>query len=892
MTGRARIDGRAVALAPGETILAAARRAGIDIPALCHRDGLSPQGGCRLCLVEVAGAPRPLAACHTVLHDGAEVTTDGAGLRALRRDVLALEVAAHPRGALAGAGELARLARRLGVPLGDGPAAGPPPGAVDDAHPYLRFRADICVTCRRCLRACEEVQGRFVYGIEGRGALARLVAGAAETLAESACVACVDACPTGALDDRDRRGAQPPPRATATTCGYCGVGCRVAVGVADGRVARVDPVAGAAVNRGHLCVKGRYAHGWQAAPDRLTGPLLRDAAGRLRPVPWDEAVGWLADRIGALRDAHGPDALGFVASARTTNEGCYLLQKLARAVVGTNNVDSCARVCHSSTAIALKAATGTGAASACFDDIELARAIVVAGSNTTEAHPVVGARILQAARAGTPLVVIDPRRIELARHAAVHLPVAPGGNVPLLNALAATLLARGAVDHAYLAERASGLEALAAHLLDRDPADEARRAGVTPAAVDAAADVLAGGPVLFVHGLGLSELVQGVDSVRALINLGLLTGSIGRPGAGMLPLRGQNNVQGAVDMGCWPDLAPGYQPVADAGVRGRLAALWGAPPPVAPGLTLTGMIGAADRGELRGLWAQGEDLAQSQADGRTVARALARLDLLVVQDILPTETAAYAHLVLPAAGWLEQDGSFTNADRRVQRVRAALPPPGEARPDWRAVRDVARAMGAAWPEEGPGEVLAEVAAAAPALFGGLRLDRLEPDGLQWPCPAPGHPGTPRLHLDGFARPAPLAALDFAPSPEHDVPGFPYRLVTGRVLEHLNVGTMTRRTPDLALAPRDLLEVSPRDADAEGLADGATVRLESRWGHADVAVRRSDRVPPGVLFLSFHHPRTRANRVVGPAVDPVSECPQYKLTAVRIAPPRDDGARRP
>jgi formate dehydrogenase alpha subunit len=884
MTGRARLDGRPVVFTPGETILAVAGRAGIDIPTLCHREGLTPEGGCRLCLVEVSGASRPQAACHTALADGAEVVTDTPALRALRRDVLALEVAAHPPGALTGRGEVAVLARSLGVETGSG--GGGRPGPVDDSHPYLRFRPDACVTCRRCVRACEEIQGRFVYGIKGRGASSQLVAGPGERFADGDCVACgacVDACPTGAITDRDRLDGAPPGPMTISTCGYCGVGCRVEVSASEGRIARVGGVPDAVVNRGHLCLKGRYAHGWQASPDRVTEPLLRGRSGELRPVSWEAAIAWLAERLASLRAEHGPDVFGALASSRSTNEACYLLQKLARSVVGTNNVDCCARVCHSSTATALRDATGTGAASACFDDIELARAIVVAGANPTEAHPVVGARILRAALAGTPLVVIDPRRTEFARVAAVHLQLAPGGNVPLLNALARTLLDRAAVDQAYLDEWTTGLDRLRTHLLARDTVVDARLAGVEPEALAAAADVLAGGPVLFVHGLGLSELTQGVDSVRALVNLGLLTGSIGRVGGGMLPLRGQNNVQGSADMGCMPDLVTGYQPLDEPAVRTRLGELWGAAPPVRPGLTVTGMIGAAERGELRALWAQGEDLAQSEPDQTRVIGALGRLDLLVVQDLFLSETASLAHLVLPAAGWLEQDGTFTNAERRVQRVRAALPPPGGARPDWEVIRDVARALGAAWDYSGPADVLAEIAAAAPATFGGLRLDQLEPDGLQWPCPAPDHPGTPRLHLDGFARPAPLAVLDFAPSPEHDVPGFPYRLVTGRVLEHYNVGTMTRRTPNRQLAPHDVLEINPLDAAREGVGDLA-VRLESRWGTITVLAAPSERVPPGVLFLAFHHPETHTNRLVGPHADPVSGCPQYKLTAVRLRHP--------
>jgi formate dehydrogenase major subunit len=884
VTGRATIDGRSVRFAPGETILAVARRAGISVPTLCHRDGLSPQGGCRVCLVRVDGSPRPLAACHTALDHDAEVVTDTPALRALRREVLALEVAGHPPGALGGGSELPALAAELGVELEGG--ADPGAGAIDASHPYLRFRPDMCVTCRRCLSACEEVQGRFVYGIEGRGAGARLISGPGERFADGDCVACgacVEACPTGAITDRDRVDALPAERLTISTCGYCGVGCRVEVAVAGGRVARIRGVPDAAVNHGHLCLKGRYAHGWQASAERLTSPLLRDDRGDLRPVAWETAIAWVAERMGAIRAAHGPDALAALASSRSTNEACYLLQKLVRAVLGTNNIDCCARVCHSSTATALRAATGTGAASACFDDIEQARAIVVAGANATEAHPVVGARIRRAALGGTPLIVIDPRRTELAAVATVHLPVAPGANVPLLNALARALLERGAVDGAYLEERTVGLEALAAHLLAGDATADLRRAEVDPGALDAAVVVLGAGPALFVHGLGLSELTQGVDSVRALVNLGLLTGSIGRPGAGMLPLRGQNNVQGSADMGCMPDLLTGYQELDDPAVRARLGALWGTPPPERPGLTVTGMIAAAERGELRALWAQGEDLAQSDPDQLRVGRALARLDLLVVQDLFLSETARMAHLVLPAAGWLEQDGTFTNGERRVQRVRAALPPPGEARPDWEVIRDVARALGAEWAYGDPADVLDEIAAAAAAAFGGLRADRLEPDGVQWPCPDPEHPGTPRLHLRGFPHPAPLAPLDFAASPEHDVAGFPYRLVTGRVLEHYNVGTMTRRTPNQRLVPGDALEINPEDAAREGVGDGEPVRLESRWGATTAIAAHSDRVPAGVLFLSFHQPETHTNRLVGPHVDPVSGCPQYKLTAVRLAP---------
>jgi len=887
MRPNATIDGCA-AVADGRSIIEAARDVGIEIPHLCWHPGLPAEGGCRLCLVEVEGAARPVAACHTPLRAGMVVRTSTRALEELRREILALEQGTHPASAFrpdARGSEYERLLEALAPP--PPPAPGPARAALDASHPYLRLDPDLCIMCRRCLRACEEVQGSFVYAVAGRGADVRLVAGPTDRFADGDCVACgacVDVCPTGAISDRDRRNGLPTAATTRTVCGYCGVGCQVDVHVADGRVARVEGAPDAAVNRGHLCQKGRYAHAWQSSPDRLTRPLLREG-GAVREVTWDEAIAWAAGRLRELAAAHGPDALGVLTSARSTNEAAYLLQKLFRAVVGTNNVDCCARVCHSSTATALKLATGAAGATACYADIETARAIVVAGANPTEAHPVVGSRIERAVLRGTPLVVIDPRRTALAELAAVHLAVRPGANVALLNALAKLLVESGRVDRAYLAERTEGVGELTA-LLAALPYEAAlRAAGVSDGDARRAADVIGGGPTLFVSGLGLSELTQGVASVLALANLALLTGSIGRPGAGMLPLRGQNNVQGNVDMGAAPDLAPGYQPIASEAVRARLAGVWGAPPPARPGLTLVEMVRAAESGAIRGLWIAGGDPAQYLPEQERVLRALESLDLLVVQEIFMTDTARRAHLVLPAAGPLEQGGTFTNAERRIQLVRPALAPPGEARPDWEIALLVARALGADWSYGGPAEVMDEIARAAPDLFGGVSHARLAGDGLHWPCPTPDHPGTPRLHVGGFARGrGALTAVEYAGDPEHDVPGFPYTLITGRVLEHHNVGTMTRRTPSVHLAPADVLEIHPDDAAREGLRPGDRVVVESRWGRAEVPAHPSPRMAPGILFLSFHFPESHANRVVGPHLDPISKCPSYKVTAVRLARP--------
>lgn len=901
----ATLDGRPVEVREGDTILAATRRLGIEVPTLCYTEGLAPEGGCRTCLVEDRGALK--AACHTRLEPGMEIRTGGERLERLRRGVLSLVVGDHeaerfrPR---TDAGELERWMAELGLDEGryghrpHDRTAGP----LDDSHPYLRFDPSLCIVCRRCLAACEGVQGQFVYGVHGRGGGVRLVFGPAEEFAASdctACGACVDRCPTGAISDRDRRDAPEVLATTDSVCGYCGVGCRVRIGVGDGaeergngnrRVVRIEGVPGAAVNRGHLCAKGRYAHAYHRSPDRLTRPLVHEGDG-FREVSWDEAVAFAARRLTEIRERHGADALAVMTSSRSTNEAAYLFQKLFRAVLGSNHVDCCARVCHSSTALALQLATGTGAASASYQDLERARALVVAGANPTEAHPVVGARIKQAVLDGARLLVIDPRRIELAEYAELHLPLKPGTNVALFNALAKVLVESEGFDAAYAEERLEGLGELRDFLAGVSLARAAELTGVPEESIRRAAAFLAeAGPALFVHGLGLSELTQGTASVLTLTNLGMLTGSIGRPGAGMLPLRGQNNVQGNADMGSMPNQVTGYQPLDDPEVRSRLTEIWGTAPPEEPGLTVTEMTEAAREGRIRGLWIQGEDIAQSDPAQERVIEALEGLDLLVVQELFLTETARRAHLVLPAAGALEQEGTFTNGERRIQRVRRAVEPPGEGRPDWEVAAAVARAIladdaakAAAWDYPSPAEVMDEIARVAPRLFGGVSYDCLEGDGLQWPCPEPGHPGTATVHGEGFLRgKGQLVAVDFEPSPEHGAEGFPFLLVTGRVLQHYNVGTMTRRTPHRELVPEDVLEIHPEDAGRLGVADGDRVALESRWGKTEAPARRSRRVRPGTLFLSFHFPETHTNRLVGPHRDPRSKCPDYKVVAVRVA----------
>jgi formate dehydrogenase alpha subunit len=891
------LDGLSVVAHAGDTILAAATRAGCGdrIPTLCHIEGLEPLAGCRLCVVAVAGEGRPVAACSTPVREGMVIATDNAELRLLRREVLELLMAAHPGAALddprggreskAFVGLIERFAatsprkqsavatRRHDEPY---------------THPYLRFAAERCITCRRCLQVCEDVQGEFVFAIGGRGGGVSLRFGTEQDFAASPCVscgACVEVCPTGALFDRDRSGLMVGADlvATRSVCGYCGVGCNVEV-VADGKgVVRVAGERESPVNAGHLCAKGRYAHGWASSTERLTQPLLREGE-RFLPVSWAEAMNWAARRLRELSATYGADSLGVLTSSRSTNEAAYLLQKIFRILIGTNNVDCCARVCHSSTALALSLATGTGAASASYADIEAARIIVIAGANPTEAHPVIGARLRQAARRGTRVVVIDPRAIELANYSTLHLQIEPGTNVALFNAMARVLLEEGLENHSYVAGRTENLDELRALCENVDIRDAAEICGVPSEQIREAARLIARhGPALFVTGLGLSELTQGTDSVLALINLALLTGSIGVPGAGMLPLRGQNNVQGNADMGSAPGLVTGYQPVADVSVREHLRACWGAAPPANPGLTIPEMLEGARAGRIRGLWIQGEDVAQSDPNETAVRAALGRLDLLVVQELFLSETARFAHLVLPAAGALEQDGTFTNGERRIQRVRRAVPAPGMARQDWQIAADLATALGATWRYETPADVMEEIACVAPALFGGVSYRRLEGAGLQWPCPTPEHGGTTMVHAEGFVRGrGRFFAVPYLATTERRCAEFPYILITGRILQHYNVGTMTRRTPNRELVGRDALVMHPADASACGLEDGDLAFVKSRYGASQAPVHLENGMRPGTVFLSFHFPETHANSLTSGLVDPRSRCPDYKVTAVSVS----------
>ncbi|MDP4510015.1 formate dehydrogenase subunit alpha [Nonomuraea turcica] len=880
------VDGARVAVPEGASMLSAVRAAGGELPTLCHDDRMSPVGSCRTCLARLDG--HVVAACVTPVTDGAHVEVDQDDLRRLRHDAVELIVSALPGYALEGDTELARWCRRLGV----GPGAAEPWRGRDDSHPYVRLDRDLCIACGRCVRMCAEVQGTFALTLTGRGSHTVVAPGTGGPWADSDCVACggcVDSCPTGALTEP---GLPPGTHLSAlsrtrTTCGYCGVGCALDVLTRDGEVTAVTPAHDGPVNRGHACVKGRFAHAFHRSPERLTRPLLRRGT-RLEPVTWPEALDHIAHGLRTAIDQAGPDAVAAISSARATNEENYLIQKFMRTVIGTNNVDNCSRLCHSPSAAGLTAAFGLSGGTDSFDDVEHADCLLVVGANPIEAHPVVGARLLQRVLRGARLVVADPRAVGLAEHADVHLRPRPGTNVALFNGLAHILLAEGLTDPDFLHHRTTGLTELTALLDDYPPDRVSAITGVpAPDLVTAARLYGRAERPAILYGLGVTEHLHGTDGVRTLANLAILRGAVGTDrGYGVNPLRGQNNVQGASDMGALPDLLPGYAKVSDPAARARAEQIWGVPVPRRDGLRIPRMFSAARAGELHALWIVGEDVCATDPDTNQVVEALETCPLVICQELFLSETARHADVVLPAASWLEKDGTFVNFDRRFQRVRPALAPPGQARTDFAIVHALATALGADLGCPTPAAALAECGQVAPA-FAGISHQRLDREGaLAWPCPDAGHPGTGKLYVDRFATAdglAHLAACPYLPPGESPDDDYPLILITGRRWAHYNSGNMTRRTDNIRLDPADRIDVNPADAARHSVHDGDPVTVESRHGRATLTARITDDTAPGQLFCAFHFPASQVNALTSGHADTVTSCPEYKVTAVRLSP---------
>ena len=915
------VDGFVVTVPAGTSVMRAAAEAGISVPKLCATDMLDAFGSCRLCLVEIEGRAGTPASCTTPVVAGMVVQTQTERLKRLRRGVMELYISDHPLDCLTCAAngdcELQDMAGAVGLrevryqaqethfePLrpagaqGTRPAAMPNPQwmPVDDSNPYFSYDPSKCIVCSRCVRACEEVQGTFALTIEGRGWDSRVAAGMHESFLSSECVscgACVQACPTATLTEKTVIDTGTPERSVVTTCAYCGVGCSFEAQMRGEELVRMVPWKEGKANRGHSCVKGRFAWGYASHRDRILSPMIRERIDApWREVSWDEALAFAAARFRDIQARHGRDAVGGITSSRCTNEETYLVQKLVRQVLGTNNVDTCARVCHSPTGYGLKQTFGTSAGTQDFDSVEASDVVIVIGANPTDGHPVFAARLKKRLRQGARLIVIDPRRIDLVRsphvEAAHHLALRPGTNVAVLTALAHVIVTEGLQDEAFIRERCDwdGFQDYAAFVSDPRHAPEAVEAlcDVPAAELRAAARLFArGGNGAIYYGLGVTEHSQGSTTVMAIANLAMLTGNIGRPGVGVNPLRGQNNVQGSCDMGSFPHELPGYRHVSDPATREIFDRLWGTTLSAEPGLRIPNMLDAAVDGSFRGLYIQGEDILQSDPDTRHVAAGLAAMECVVVHDLFLNETANYAHVFLPGSTFLEKDGTFTNAERRINRVRRVMAPKAGLA-DWQATQALANALGANWAYAHPGQIMEEIAATTPS-FAGVSYALLEERGsVQWPCNAAAPEGTPVMHVDGFVRGrGQFIVTEYIPTEERSGPRFPLLLTTGRILSQYNVGAQTRRTANVAWHPEDLLEIHPHDAENRGVKDGDWVRLTSRSGETTLRARVTERVAPGVVYTTFHHPGTQANVVTTDLSDWATNCPEYKVTAVQVAP---------
>ncbi len=907
------IDGHEVTVPEGTSIMRAAMELGTKIPKLCATDSVKSFGSCRLCLVEIEGRKGTPASCTTPVAQGIKVHTENDRLNKLRKGVMELYISDHPLDCLTCAAngdcELQDMAGAVGLRdvrygyEGENHVFKKHDGqenfrfqAKDESNPYFTFDSAKCIVCSRCVRACEEVQGTFALTIDGRGFDSHVSAGMDEGFMDSECVscgACVQACPTASLTEKTVIAKGQPEHTVITTCAYCGVGCSFKAEMKGEDVVRMVPYKDGGANEGHSCVKGRFAWGYATHKDRMLKPMLRDKiTDPWKEVSWEEAIGFAANRFKSIQQKYGRNSIGGITSSRCTNEEVYVVQKMIRAAFKNNNTDTCARVCHSPTGYGLSKTFGTSAGTQGFKSVAEADVIVIIGANPSVAHPVFASRMKKRLRAGAKLIVIDPRQTESVRspHVAAthHLQLRPGTNVAVINALAHVILTEGLQDQKFIDERCDltefnrwmefirqpihSPEALEAET--QVPADELRKAARLFAA--------AGNGAIY-YGLGVTEHSQGSTMVMGMANLAMLTGNIGREGVGVNPLRGQNNVQGSCDMGSFPHELTGYRHISDNAVRQVFEEVWHTSLDSEPGLRIPNMFAAAVEGEFKGLFVQGEDIAQSDPNTKHVTAALENLECLVVQDLFLNETAAFAHVFLPGTSFLEKDGTFTNAERRINRVRP-VKAPMQGKQEWEVVSELAQAMGYEMHYETAAEIMDEIALVTPT-FAGVSFAKLDALGsIQWPCNDGAPNGTPTMHVGKFVRGSGRFMLtEYVATPERANRDFPLILTTGRILSQYNVGAQTRRTENSIWHPEDLLEIHPSDAELRGIKDGAMVSLTSRIGGTTLRAEITERVPPGVVYTTFHHPVTGANVITTEYSDWATSCPEYKVTAVQVNP---------
>ena len=896
------IDGQSVQVAEGTSIMRAAMEAGIQVPKLCASDMLDSFGSCRICLVEIEGRNGLPASCTTPVANDMVVRTQTERLKQVRKGVMELYISDHPLNCLTcsangdcelqdTAGDVGLREVRYGYEGENHIVA-----EKDESNPYFTYDPSKCIVCSRCVRACEEVQGTFALTIEGRGFDARVSASAHEAFMDSECVscgACVQACPTATLNEKSVIAIGKPEHSVVTTCAYCGVGCSFKAEMRGEEVVRMVPYKDGKANHGHSCVKGRFAWGYATHRERITKPMIRERiTDPWRECSWQEALDRAAGEFKRIQSTYGNGSVGGISSSRCTNEETFLVAKLVRTAFGNNNIDTCARVCHSPTGYGLMTTLGTSAGTQDFDTVDHTDIMMVVGANPTDGHPVFASHMKARLRKGAKLIVIDPRKTDLVRsphvEADFHLPLRPGTNVAVLTSIAHVIVTEGLVNETFV-RATCDWEAFAEWAeFVRDPRHSPEivgaQSGVEPELIRGAARLYAsGGNAAIYYGLGVTEHSQGSTTVMAIANLAMATGNLGRPGVGVNPLRGQNNVQGACDMGSFPHELSGYRHVSDDTTRALHEAAWGVRIDPEPGLRIPNMFDAAVSGTFKGLYVQGEDIVQSDPDTHHVTRGLEAMECIVVQDLFLNETANYAHVFLPGSTFLEKNGTFTNAERRIQRVRKVMAP-RNGMEDWEVTVALSRALGHPMEYAHPSEIMDEIARLTPT-FEGVSYERLEALGsIQWPCNAAAPEGTPIMHVGGFVRgQGRFVTTEYIPTEERSNRRFPLLLTTGRILSQYNVGAQTRRTENSQWHEEDRLEIHPSDALERGVREGDFVRIQSRAGETSLRALITERVAPGVVYTTFHHPTTQANVITTDFSDWATNCPEYKVTAVQITP---------